>query len=394
MNQETSSFIYENGEADVLQLALLSSRYPKVDMPLALRQIHGKQKIKTKVPLFYHAESVLYPAQISLEQSSSELTALYKSSICNGNSLVDLTGGFGIDCFFMSEHFNFVTYIERQEELCKLAQHNFMALNRTQIQVIHAETEKFLEQMDHVDWIYIDPARRSQKGNKVVVLSECEPDVSTLYPLLLQKATQVMMKLSPMMDISAAVHDLPNTTEIHILSVENECKEILLILNQDVRNNIKIKTINFSKSKGNQLFDFNQCDELNTEGLVSSTIEKYLYEPNAAIMKSGAFKLIGNRFQISKLNKNTHLYTSNELFREFPGRIFEITGQFGNSKKEMKNLTSKIPIANISIRNYPLSADELRKKLKIKDGGDVFLFACTIHNDQKVILETIKTNLI
>lgn len=395
MNQETNRFIYDNRDADVLQLVLLSSRFPKVDMPFAIRQIHGKQKIKSKVPVFYNSESVIYPAQLSLEQSSSESTAQYKSSICNGDSLVDLTGGFGVDCFFMSEQFKQVTYVEHQKELCELALHNFRVFNRNQIQVIHSETEKFLEDMDHVDWIYIDPARRNPNGKKVVVLSDCEPDVSVLYPLLLIKATRVMMKLSPMMDISAAIRDLPNTDEIHIISVENECKEVLLILNQTVRNNIKVKTINFGKNKDNQLFEYYLDDESNAEITISSKVDKYLYEPNAAIMKSGAFKLIGNRFQIHKLNKNTHLYTSNELFTEFPGRIFEVTGQQGISKKELKNLVLRIPKANISIRNFPLSVDEIRKKLTIRDGGDVYLFACTIGDEQKVIIETKKlSNLI
>lgn len=395
MNQETNLFIYDNRDADVLQLVLLSSRFPKVDMPFAIRQIHGKQKIKSKVPVFYNSESVIYPAQLSLEQSSSESTAQYKSSICNGYSLVDLTGGFGVDCFFMSEQFKQVTYVEHQKELCELALHNFRVFNRNQIQVIHSETEKFLEEMDHVDWIYIDPARRNPNGKKVVVLSDCEPDVSVLYPLLLIKATRVMMKLSPMMDISAAIRDLPNTDEIHIISVENECKEVLLILNQTVRNNIKVKTINFGKNKDNQLFEYYLDDESNAEITISSKVDKYLYEPNAAIMKSGAFKLIGNRFQIHKLNKNTHLYTSNELFTEFPGRIFEVTGQQGISKKELKNLVLRIPKANISIRNFPLSVDEIRKKLTIRDGGDVYLFACTIGDEQKVIIETKKlSNLI
>jgi len=395
MNQETNLFIYDNRDADVLQLVLLSSRFPKVDMPFAIRQIHGKQKIKSKVPVFYNSESVIYPAQLSLEQSSSESTAQYKSSICNGYSLVDLTGGFGVDCFFMSEQFKQVTYVEHQKELCELALHNFRVFNRNQIQVIHSETEKFLEEMDHVDWIYIDPARRNPNGKKVVVLSDCEPDVSVLYPLLLIKATRVMMKLSPMMDISAAIRDLPNTDEIHIISVENECKEVLLILNQTVRNNIKVKTINFGKNKDNQLFEYYLDDESNAEISISSKVDKYLYEPNAAIMKSGAFKLIGNRFQIHKLNKNTHLYTSNELFTEFPGRIFEVTGQQGISKKELKNLVLRIPKANISIRNFPLSVDEIRKKLTIRDGGDVYLFACTIGDEQKVIIETKKlSNLI
>ena len=392
MNQETNQFIKDNKEADVHQLALLSSRFPEVDMTLAIRQIHGKQKIKFKVPLFYSTDEILYPLQLSLEQSSSESTANYKSILCTGYSLVDLTGGFGVDCYFMARRFKQVTYVEHLEELCILAKHNFKVLNRDYIQIIHSETEDYLNNLDHTDWIFIDPARRSTAGKKVVMLSDCEPDVSSLYPLLLKKATQVMIKLSPMMDVTEAIRELPNTNEVHIISVENECKEVLLILNQTVGNTIKVKTINIGKNNENQLFEYDLDNEPTAEVSLATKIDKYLYEPNAAIMKSGAFKLIGNRFTLNKLHKNTHLYTSNEFIEEFPGRIFEVTGQWGNSKKELKDLILRTPKANISTRNYPLSVEELRKKLKIKDGGDIYLFACTMNNDQKVILETIKVS--
>jgi len=392
MNQETNQFIKDNKEADVHQLALLSSRFPEVDMTLAIRQIHGKQKIKFKVPLFYSTDEILYPLQLSLEQSSSESTANYKSILCTGYSLVDLTGGFGVDCYFMARRFKQVTYVEHLEELCVLAKHNFKVLNRDYIQIIHSETEDYLNNLDHTDWIFIDPARRSTAGKKVVMLSDCEPDVSSLYPLLLKKATQVMIKLSPMMDVTEAIRELPNTNEVHIISVENECKEVLLILNQTVGNTIKVKTINIGKNNENQLFEYDLDNEPTAEVSLATKIDKYLYEPNAAIMKSGAFKLIGNRFTLNKLHKNTHLYTSNEFIEEFPGRIFEVTGQWGNSKKELKDLILRTPKANISTRNYPLSVEELRKKLKIKDGGDIYLFACTMNNDQKVILETIKVS--
>ena len=392
MNQETNQFIKDNKEADVHQLALLSSRFPEVDMTLAIRQIHGKQKIKFKVPLFYSTDEILYPLQLSLEQSSSESTAIYKSLLCTGNSLVDLTGGFGVDCYFMARRFKQVTYVDHLDELCILAKHNFKVLNRDYIQIIHSETEDYLNNLDHTDWIFIDPARRSTAGKKVVMLSDCEPDVSSLYPLLLKKATQIMIKLSPMMDVTEAIRELPNTNEVHIISVENECKEVLLVLNQTVGNVIKVKTINIGKNNESQLFEYDLDNEPTAEVSFTTKIDKYLYEPNAAIMKSGAFKLIGNRFTLNKLHKNTHLYTSNEFIEEFPGRIFEVTGQWGNSKKELKDLILRTPKANISTRNYPLSVEELRKKLKIKDGGDIYLFACTMNNDQKVILETIKVS--
>jgi len=390
MNAETKLFISKHEKDDIFTLKLNFKSDSGVDIDMAIRQINGKQKTKLKIPVFYNTVNLYYPVQLSLEQSSSESTAIYKSTICSGDSLADLTGGFGVDCNFMSAKFKQVSYIERQEELCNLARHNFKVLGKDHITVFHSETEAHLEIMDHADWIYIDPARRSAGGNKVVLVSDCEPDVSRLYPLLLEKATRVMIKLSPMMDISAAIRDLPNTSEIHILSVENECKEVLIILNQSIRNIIVVKTINFSKNKEDQIFEYQLEEEVIAGISLTTQVEKYLYEPNAAIMKSGAFKLIGNKFRMHKLHINTHLYTSNELIPEFPGRVFEVIHPWGNTKKELKELGEKTPKANITTRNYPVPVDELRKKLKIKDGGDVYLFACTLSEDQKMIIETKK----
>ena len=388
MNKETQRFISDNIDTDIHQLALQSIRYPLVDMPLAIRQINGKQKIKSKVPLFFNTDDILYPAQLSLEQSSSESTAKYKSSLCEGNRLVDLTGGFGVDCCFMAEKFVQVTYVERYTDLCELARSNFKVLGRENIDVIMGDSIHYLSKiMDKVDWIYIDPARRSESGKKVVFLSDCEPNVSDLAPLLLEKSGKVMIKLSPMLDITAAVRELPTTSEIHIISVENECKEVLLLLNQLIDNHKKIKTINISKTKTAQIFEFNADEEVNTSVTFTSEISKYLYEPNAAVMKSGAFKLIGSRYKLNKLHTNTHLYTSGNLSIDFPGRVFEVQKVWINSKNELKEMVSRITKANISTRNYPLSVDELRKKLKIKEGGDTYLIACTVANEKRVIVE-------
>ena len=387
MNAETKQFIIENLNAEVLRLALQSGRFPLVDMPLAIRQIAGKQKIKSKVPLFYNTPDILFPIQLSLEQSSSESTAKYKSGLCEGNILVDLTGGFGVDCCFMSEHFQQVSYVERQPELCELARHNFKLLKKNHVQIIQSETEKYLSEMDRVDWIFIDPARRSSTGKKMVFLSDCEPDVSALSTQLLEKAKRVMIKLSPMMDISTAINDLPTTAEIHIISVENECKEVLLILEQNPPENIRVITINLGKNNEIQRFVYNLNEESASEVICTSKMNKYLYEPNSSVMKSGAFKLIANHFSVNKLHTNTHLYTSTKLLLEFPGRIFEVVKLWGNSKQELKELLLIHPKANISTRNYPLSVDELRKKLKIKDGGETYLFACTLANERKVIIE-------
>jgi len=387
MNPETKEFISTHLNADVHQLALQAGRFPLVDMALAIRQINGMQKIKTKVPLFYTTNEILYPAQLSLEQSSSQSTATYKSTLCEGNSLADLTGGFGIDCYFMSAHFKQVSYIERQTELCELASHNFKVLGRNHIEIFNQNTETFLPEMQAVDWIFIDPARRGTGGKKVVLLSDCEPDVSALSALLLKKAANVMVKLSPMMDISAALRDLPQTTEVHIVAVENECKEVLLILRKNNEKPLQVFTINFGKNAHQQLFRFDAHEESNATSKLSSEVGKYLYEPNAAVMKSGGFKLIGNYFGLSKLHDNTHLYTGNELLLKFTGRIFNVNKVWENSKLSLKQLTKEQPKANISTRNYPVSVDELRKKLKIKDGGETYLFACTLANEEKVIIE-------
>ncbi|MDR3651880.1 MAG: SAM-dependent methyltransferase [Paludibacter sp.] len=387
MNKETRQFITENINADIHHLALQSARFPLVDMPLVIRQINGKQKIKSKVPLFYNTEDVLYPAQLSLEQSSSESTAKYKSTLCEGKTLTDLTGGFGVDCFFMSINFEDVSYVERQEELCVLTTHNFNILKRDHIRIINSDAEKYLSEMEHVDWIFIDPARRNSSGNKVVLLSDCEPDVSVLSTLLLEKASHVMLKLSPMMDITAAVRELPTTSEVHIVSTDNECKEILLILQQTAPKSLLIKAVNINKKNENQFFEYDLNEEINASASYTSNIERYLYEPNTSLMKSGAFKIICSRFDLYKLHNNTHLYTSTKLLLQFPGRIFEVKKMWGNSKNELKELTEKTPKANISTRNYPQTVDELRKKLKIKEGGDIYLFACTLVNEKKVILE-------
>ena len=390
MNQETKQFILENQDIDVHQLALMSSRFPKVDMPLAIRQLNGKQKIKSKVPLFYQTADILYPVQLSLEQSSSESTAKYKSTLCEGNSLVDLTGGFGVDCCFMSEYFKEVTYIDCQPELCDLARHNFKALGKDHIQVIQSQTEEYLMNMEHVDWIFIDPARRNKSGKKVVLLSDCQPDLSALVSMLLKKANRIMIKLSPMMDISAAVRELTTTSEIHILSVDNECKEFLLILGQTIQEDKKIRTVNMTKMNEIQEFEFLWQEESESEITYTSIVEKYLYEPNASVLKSGGFKLIGNHFNLRKLHVNTHLYTSTDLILQFPGRVFEVVKTWGNSKSEAKELSAHLPKANITIRNYPSSVDEIRKKLKIKEGGETYLFACTLSNEHKVMIETKK----
>jgi len=393
MTPEIKKFIAEHSQDDVQKLALQSARFPHIDMAFALRQITGMQKTKSKIPTFYENTDILYPIQLSLEQSSSESTAKYKSSLCEGETFADLTGGFGIDCYFISQKFSQSSYVERHTELCEIATNNFKALGANNIAVFNRQSEEFLTEMTPVDLIFIDPARRGAAGNKVVSLSDCEPNVAKLSSLLLEKAKKVLIKLSPMLDISLALKELPETKEVHIVSVDNECKEVLLLLDDNSDKNLTIKTINIIKDAKIQQFDYLFADESVTQASFAKDILKYIYEPNSSIMKSGAFNLISERFGIQKLHKNTHLYTANVLIENFPGRIFETEQVSGSSKQEIKELQKSVTKANIAVRNYPLSVEEFRKKTGIKDGGSIYIFACKTSNDANSIIKCRKINL-
>ncbi|MDO9154033.1 MAG: RsmD family RNA methyltransferase [Paludibacter sp.] len=386
MNTETLDFIRKHLLDDVQQLALYASRFPNIDMTFALRQIEGRQKAKNKIPIFVANENILYPAKLSIEQSSSELTAVYKSTLCQGECFVDLTGGFGIDCYFISKNFTQTTYIERNNELCEIARHNFKALDIENVSVFNLQSEEFLNAMQPVDFIFIDPARRNDVGNKVISLSDCEPNVAELSTLLLAKGNNVMIKLSPMLDITKAIQDLPATKHVHIISVDNECKEILLLMNAEPKQQLTITTINIFKNNTNQVFNFDQHEETAANAEYTSNLLQYLYEPNSSVMKSGAFKLIAQRFDLKKLEKNTHLYTSNEYSVDFPGRIFQIESISGSSKPEIKQLKTKVTKANIAVRNYPLTVAEFRKKTGISEGGDHYIFACKLVNKKNAII--------
>jgi len=391
LNSATQKFIFENADRDVRQLALQAAKYSNVDMSFALKQIEGKQKTRLKIPTFYNCSELHYPVGLSLEQASSEITAKYKSTLCQGTVFADLTGGFGVDSYFISSQFKQAYYVERNQELCTLAANNFQALNRTQIKVVCSDAEQFLNDCeDTFDWTYIDPSRRDKSGKKTVLLTDCEPDIMYLHPTLLQKSKRIMIKLSPMIDISSVLNDLPHISQIHVLAVENECKELLFIMDATNSKQPTIYTRNFGKGNNIQAFDFELEEELTASALFTEKIGNYLYEPNAAIMKSAAFKLIAKRYSLSKLHKNTHLYTSDTEVPHFPGRIFEVISLWEN-RKEWKHRAEIIQKANISTRNYPIGAEELRKKLKLNDGGNTFLFACTLNNGNKTVIECKKS---
>ena len=395
MNRETKTFVQQHAKEDVRTLALQAKRYPEVDMPVAIRQIAGRQIAERKIPSWAACEEIMYPVHLSMEQCSSETTARYKQKIIanhpsNHRTLTDLTGGLGVDCSFMAECFEQVDYVEQQESLCLLAQHNFPQLGLDKIAVHQANGIEYLRKMEEVDWIFIDPARRDEHGNKTVSVADCEPNVAELEEELLKKSKQVMVKLSPMLDLSSVLQTLKHVQEVHVVSAQGECKELLLILGKEESKEKTIHCVNLT-ANSEQPFCFDKQHENEAKCTYTNQPLKYLYEPHASILKAGGYRSVAARFNLKKLHPNSHLYTSNEKIENFPGRSFQIVDSFGFGKKEIKRVMGSEQKANITIRNFPGTVAELRKRLKLSEGGDCYLFATTLNNEQKIILKTIKT---
>ena len=396
LTEATLRFIAEHRLEDVRTLALQASKYPLVDMPTALIQIAGWQTAKAKVPTWAAKEGILYPPHLSMEQCSSEVTARYKASVLANydgpcQSLADLTGGFGIDFSFLAPHFEQATYVERQEMLCNVARHNFPILELDTARIIHADGVEYLQQMPTVDWIYLDPARRDGHGSKTVAVADCEPNVATLEPLLLEKATRVLVKLSPMLDLTQALHTLKHVMEAHVVSVAGECKELLLVLARNEvfqADDVPIRCINLSTI--DDTLSFTRREEQEAPCSHTDTPRTYLYEPNASLLKAGAFRSLSHRYKIEKLHTNSHLYTADTCLPHFPGRMFRIDGWCGFGKREVKELLADVRKANITVRNFPATVADLRKRLKLAEGGDIYLFATTLNDGQKVLLRCSK----
>ena len=394
MEEKLKKFILDHREDDVRQLALQASRYPDIDMPFALTQIAGWQSIHDKVPTWAACPDIMYPSLLPLEQCSSDATAIYKCGVVAKlgltDSLVDLTGGFGIDCWFMSHAFQHTTYIERQVELVKIAEHNFNVLDdNCQLSIVNCQSEEWLNTHSPVSWLYIDPARRDNHGGKTIAISDCDPNVCELEENLVKKADKVMVKLSPMLDLSQACNQLKHIQEIHIVSVDNECKELLLILSADCNTDaetLPIHCVNIRKDE-KQEFTFSKQEEKLSPCQMAQNIAQYLYEPNASILKAGAYRCLTQRFGIQKLHTNSHLYTSNQAIADFPGRMFEVEGFCGFGKKELKALLANVQQANLTIRNFPASVADLRKRLHLQEGGDTYLFATTLNPQQKILIQ-------
>ena len=394
ISPETQLFIREHSSDDVRALALQAKKYPDIDMPTAITQIAGRQVAAEKIPSWREMEEIWYPKHLSLEQCSSETTARYKARLFQGDSLTDLTGGFGIDCSFLAAGFKSATYVERQEELCEIAAHNFPILNLSHINVRNEDGVAYLQTMSPVDCIFLDPARRNEHGGKTVAISDCEPDVAGLEELLLSKAKRIMVKLSPMLDLSLALKELKHTQEVHILSVNNECKELLLLLGQEAPTEqappeeIPIRCANlFTKgAQEEQHFAFTREQEQHSQCTYTDSLGDYLYEPNASLLKAGAFRSVAAAYSVRKLHPNSHLYTSDTFIGNFPGRIFRIVNQCSFNRKEAKESLADLKKANVTVRNFPATVAELRKRLHLTEGGDTYLFASTLNDGRKVII--------
>ena len=459
MNQATQDFIRQHQDEDVRQLAFLGSKNPEVDMPFALDQIRGRKMARAKLPRWANIDGIIYPPHISMEQCSSESTALYKAELAarllglpasssSSSSFsfssenekesekeigfVDLTGGFGVDFSYIAARLGLKSmYVERQAHLCDAAKENFEHLglknaivkNGDGIEVLHSFLSKkddaasaddslgitydqprsLLKTNLGLKIIFIDPARRDDAGNKVVSLKDCTPDVTVLQEEMLSKADYVIIKLSPMLDWHRAVSKLSHVREVHIISVNNECKELLLVLSARNMGDMEASSADGEvKHAGNlRIYCVNDaqsfvCDELDMESssvkIAPSTLEEmqYLYEPNASLMKAGCFGVLSGRYDARMLSKNSHLFVSQAPIEAFPGRSFRIIAISSFNKKELKRHLSGITKANIATRNFPLSVAELRKRLKLKDGGETYIFATTLSNESHMLVITEK----
>lgn len=401
LSDETLRFIRTHSRDDVRSLALQVRRYPDVDMPAAITQIAGRQTLLEKVPAWAANEAILCSAHLPLEQCSSEATARYKAEVVKGRRAVDedtrgqggaftdLTGGFGIDCSFLAAGFRKAVYVERQESLCEIAAHNFPALGLRHITVCHDDSVRYLQAMEPVDWIFIDPARRDGHGGKTVAIADCEPDVATLEALLVQKGRCVLVKLSPMLDLTLALNDLKHVEEAHIVSVNNECKELLLVLNGDAclpADEVPIHCINLLNGDGRQSLTFTRGAERECLSACTAQLKSYLYEPNASILKAGAFRSVSHIYKVEKLHPNSHLYTSDRYLPDFPGRKFRVTASCGFGKREVREVLPAAKKANLTVRNFPDTVAQLRKRLKLAEGGDTYLFATTLADEKKVLI--------
>ncbi|MFC4721911.1 class I SAM-dependent methyltransferase [Geojedonia litorea] len=382
LNIEIQDFINSNLNSEVGPLLLKGTNFKAVETREIIEQIEAKKKCETKLPTWFKTPNIYYPNKLNIEQTSSELTATYKSQLVQGQSLIDITGGFGVDCYYFSKHIQQITHCEIDNQLSIIVNYNFKQLNASSIVTQAEDGLTYLKNHNKVfDWIYVDPSRRHETKGKVFFLSDCLPNVPKYLTLLFKRSNNILIKTSPLLDISAGLSELKQVKCIHVVAVNNEAKELLWFLEKNYDKPVGVKTVNLTNQK-NETFNFLLNDEPNSEVKFSNPLT-YLYEPNAAILKSGAFKSLSKQLGVAKLHINSHLYTSDELL-EFPGRRFMIENVLQFNKKAFKALGMNK--ANITTRNFPETVSQLRKKFKIGDGGNHFLFFTTTGNNEKIVV--------
>ncbi len=371
-------FVLDHQDDDPNELLLSADKYPGIPMRHVAAQLIARKKAKVKIPSWWHNTYIIYPPRLSMEQCSSEDCAMLKTSWVRGKALIDLTGGAGVDTYFLSKNFPETTYVEKDLQLCSLASHNFEKLG-SEIKVVNDSAETFLQRATKVDCIYIDPARRDHANRKLYQLSDCSPNVIALLPQLFEKASEILVKTSPILDIKAAVASLKHVFAVNIVAVKNEVKEVVYHLKKDYSAGVLVGTYNLLKHGEKQLFEFLQEKE-KIASIAYANPLSYLYEPNHAILKSGGFKSVGIRFNLKKLHPNSHLYTSATFRQDFPGRKFKVEAVAKLNKKEIRSLLSAKQ-ANITVRNFPMSVEHIYKKLGLKEGGNTFIFATTFSDN-------------
>ena len=382
LSKNIQDFITQNNSASISKLALQKNPFPEVDWILILNQIEAKSKAKDKLPTWFSTENIIYPGKISVEQTSSEKTAAYKASLLSGETLIDLTGGFGVDDYYFSKKFKSISHCEINENLSAIVKHNFKQLEITNCDFYADDSTNVLNQLNQKwSWIYIDPSRRNDAKGKVFMLKDCLPNVPELLDFYFEKTDSILIKTAPLLDISAGLSELKFVKNIHIIALENEVKELLFEIHNQYSGEITIKTANILKDK-TETFEFVLDNYSNFPSY--HLPQKYLYEPNAAIMKSGGFDEVSAVFNINKLHKHSHLYTSEDLI-DFPGRTFEIEKIISYNKNDMKTVLVNQQ-ANVTTRNFPDTVENIRKKWKIKNGGNLYCFFTTDKNDNKIVL--------
>jgi hypothetical protein len=381
LSTEIQEFINNSLQANISKLALSKNPFPELDWKEIINQIVSKNKSKSKLPTWFTTKGVYFPPSLSIEQTSSEISAKYKADLLSGKSIIDLTGGFGIDCYYFSKKFERVIHCEKNVELSEIVKHNYKKLEVTNIECLAQNSTEILANSQEIfDWIYIDPSRRSDVKGKVFLLKDCLPNVPANLDLYFSKSKNILIKTAPILDITAGIIELEYVKAIHIIAIDNEVKELLWILEKEYTGEIEITSVNIQKEKT----DINSFILGKNKPATFALPKMFLYEPNAALLKSGSFDNLSDTLSLDKLHPHSHIFTNLKL-TNFPGRRFIIETSIPFKKEDLKKHVEGKKM-NITTRNFPLAVDEIRKKYKISEGGNVYTFFTTNINDEKIVL--------